>query len=51
MKKTRKYLLIMIKEKLKNKNLSSGEMCTELLKLEKMSLNGLSFYLSQLEED
>ena len=51
MKQTRKHLLKEIKEQLKLNGASVGEICTELLRLEKTSIDGLSNYLMQLTED
>ena len=50
MKKTRKQLLKEIEEQLKLAGASAGEICTELLRLEKVSINGLSYYLMQLTD-
>ena len=51
MKMTRKHLLNEIKEQLKLAGASTGEICTELLRLEKTSIDGLSNYLTQLTEE
>ena len=50
MEKSKKQLLKEIKKQLKLVGASTGEICTELLRLEKMSMNGLSYYLMQLTE-
>lgn len=51
MKKSKKQLLQEIKEQLKNSGASAGEICTELLRLEKASAEGLRYYLDGLKQE
>ena len=51
MNKQRKTLLEEIKNELKRQNATAGEICTELLKLERKSIDGLVYYLEGLKNE
>lgn len=51
MKNAKKQLLQEIKKQLKLSGASAGEICTELLRLEKASIEGLTYYLDGLKQD
>lgn len=51
MKKSRKDLLQEIKKELQNQGATAGEICTELLRIEKISLAGMIYYLEGLKNE